>query len=113
VPPPTPDDRAKIFRIFTKDMPLGDDVDIEELAAWTPGFTGADIETMCREAAIRALRADIHADIIHKDHFESALTGIHPSASPEIVKWYNDFEEKLKARKPGSRGSEGPSNLFL
>ncbi|HMF29825.1 MAG TPA: AAA family ATPase, partial [Candidatus Lokiarchaeia archaeon] len=113
VSPPTTEDRAKIFRIFTKDMPLGDDVDIDDLAAITPGFTGADIETMCREAAIRALRADIHADIIHKEHFEAALTGIHPSASKEVVEWYDKFEEKLKARKPGSRGSEGPSNLFM
>lgn len=113
VSPPTAEDRAKIFRIFTQNMPIGDDVDIDDLAAITQGFTGADIETMCREAAIRALRADIHADIIHKEHFDAAIKEIHPSASKEVVEWYDKFEEKMKSRKPGSRGTEGPQNLFV
>ncbi len=113
VSPPTTEDRAMIFGIFTKGMPLDSSVKVPDLAAMTQGFTGADIETMCREAAIRALREDINSNIIKRKHFDAAIKEIHPSASQEIVDWYAKFEEKLKQRKPGSRGGEGPGNLFV
>jgi len=48
--------RAAIFRVHMADLPLADDVDVESLAAQTPGFVGADIANLCNEAALLASR---------------------------------------------------------
>ncbi|WP_423792613.1 CDC48 family AAA ATPase [Methanocaldococcus indicus] len=58
---PVPDEKARldIFKIHTRGMKLADDVDLEELAKKTEGYTGADIEAICREAAMLAVRESI------------------------------------------------------
>ena len=48
--------RREILGLFTRGMPLGDDVDLDALAAQTHGFVGADLEALCREAGMSALR---------------------------------------------------------
>jgi len=101
VAPPTAEDREEIFKIFTKNMPLADDVDIHTLAIKSEFFSGADIESLCREAAIRSLREDIRADIIYSKHFKDAMDDIHPSASPAVCEFYEKFEESLKSRRIG------------
>jgi transitional endoplasmic reticulum ATPase len=73
VPPPNQADREEIFHIFTKNMPLDKHINIANLATRTEYFTGADIESLCRESAIRALREDIRANIIKLRHFNSNL----------------------------------------
>jgi cell division protease FtsH len=49
--------REAIFRIHTRKLPLGDDIDLAVLAAQTPGMVGADIANVCNEAALMATRA--------------------------------------------------------
>jgi transitional endoplasmic reticulum ATPase len=58
---PVPDEKARldIFKIHTRGMNLAEDVDLEELAKKTEGYTGADIEALCREAAMLAVRESI------------------------------------------------------
>ncbi|KAJ3417576.1 AAA ATPase, CDC48 sub [Chytridiales sp. JEL 0842] len=56
VPPPDSVARHAIFKIYTKDIQLDDDVDLQAMAEMTERYTGADIESVCREAAILALR---------------------------------------------------------
>ncbi|ACV24570.1 CDC48 family AAA ATPase [Methanocaldococcus fervens] len=58
---PVPDEKARldIFKIHTRGMNLAEDVDLEELAKKTEGYTGADIEALCREAAMLAVRKSI------------------------------------------------------
>ncbi len=56
VPPPDKKARLEIFKVHTRGMPLADDVDLEELAERTEYYTGADIEAICKEAAILAMR---------------------------------------------------------
>jgi len=99
VTPPAAKEREDIFKIFTKNMPLSKSVKLDALAARTEYFTGADIESLCREAAIRALREDIRAKEIQPEHFETALKDIHPSASPEVNEWYEKFEESLRTKR--------------
>jgi transitional endoplasmic reticulum ATPase len=103
VPPPKQEDRVAIFNIFTEGMPLSKDVDTTKLALQMEYFTGADIESLCREAAIRALRDNIRAKTITMAHFNLALEEMHPSASKEVVESYERFEETLKQRKIGQR----------
>jgi transitional endoplasmic reticulum ATPase len=56
LPVPSRDARRAILSIHTRAMPLARDVDLEELATETEGLVGADLEALCREAAMLALR---------------------------------------------------------
>jgi transitional endoplasmic reticulum ATPase len=90
---PAPDEAARraIFAVHTRTKPLADEVDLDDLAARTTGFSGADIRAVCREAAVLAIRevadryegpaANDHADevSVRPDHFEAALATVEPS----------------------------------
>ncbi|MBI5560300.1 MAG: CDC48 family AAA ATPase [Deltaproteobacteria bacterium] len=101
-------DRLEILTIHTRGMPLADDVNIGKLSQITHGFVGADMEALCREAAMRTLRKifpsiDLHLDEIPyetlvnlevtMDDFMEALKDVEPSALREVfvevpdVKW--------------------------
>ncbi|MBI4177372.1 MAG: AAA family ATPase [Candidatus Aenigmarchaeota archaeon] len=88
--------REKIFEVHTKDMPLSKDVAIDKLAKETEGYSGADIEALCREAAIAALREDIKAKEVKWRHFEGMMKVIKPSLSPELMRAYQAVFEKMK-----------------
>jgi len=96
VPPPNKKGRLEIFKVHTKNMPLGDDVDLEKLAEMTEGYTGADIEAVCREAALNALREDPKAENVHMKHFEKALETISPSISSEDAELYDKLVKVLR-----------------
>jgi len=87
VPLPDREARLEIFKIHTKDMPLLG-VDIEYLAGRTDGYTGADIESICREAAMNALREDVESQGISTLHFMDALSEVKPSVSEAEAKQY-------------------------
>jgi len=115
--------RAQILEIHTRGMPLDDDIEIEKLADLTHGFVGADIENLCREAAMKSLRKSL-SEIEEADDdlmlqggeitpvkvgmgdFLDALKDVEPSAIREIfveiskVTWEDigglkDIKEKL------------------
>ncbi len=58
VQPPDRAGRAKILRVHTRSIPLANDVDLDALAASTPGMVGADLANLCNEAALLAARRD-------------------------------------------------------
>jgi len=89
VPAPDRDARLEIFKIHTRNMPLHD-VDLEELANKTNGYSGADIEAVCREAAMIALRENIKSDRVTGENFERALKKIKPSVSKIDMKRYEE-----------------------
>ena len=95
---PTPDEKARleILRVHTKKMPLAKDVRLEEIAKITQGYSGADLEALCREAAMIALREDLKSKEVKKEHFEKALKTIKPSIPKEVSEWYERFTKKLK-----------------
>lgn len=100
IPPPDEKSRLEIFRVHTKNMPLKG-VDIKDLSKKTEGFSGADIEALCREAAMNALRENIKSKEVKSKHFEQALKKMTPSLSKEIRDHYAKFEERQKKiRKP-------------
>jgi len=98
VPAPDEKGRMEIFKIFTKNMPLASDVDLELINKKLKGFSGADIETLCREAAMIALRENLRARKVTFEHLKVAKESVNPSITPEIIKWYEQFGEKLKSR---------------
>ena len=98
VPAPDEDGRLQILNLFTKDMPLVANIDLDNLNKMLDGFTGADVETLCREAGMIALRENLRARKITEEHFKMALESVYPSITSEISKWYEDFGKKLKSR---------------
>jgi len=101
VPPPDEKARLQILRIYTKKMPLSPDVSLEYLAKITEGYSGADLENLCREAALQAMRRDINSEIVTFNDFENALKTIKPSISPSMIKEYERIKEKIRiSEKP-------------
>lgn len=99
VPTPDHDARLEIFKIHTKNMPL-DGIDLEELTEKTESYSGADIEAVCREAAIAALRKDIESDKINEQDFEKALQFVKPSVSEAMNNFYQAVLKKKKEQTP-------------
>ena len=79
VPAPDAEARASIFKVHTQKMPLASDVDFKELVKKTEGYSGADIEALCREAGMVALRENLDAKQVTAKHFLKALQMIRPS----------------------------------
>ncbi len=96
VPGPDEKSRLKIFEVHTKSMPLAKNVSIDKLAKETEGYSGADIEALCREAAIGALRKDMKAKEVDMKNFNDMLKVIKPSLTPELMKAYQQVFERMK-----------------
>lgn len=92
--------RLEVLRIHTKNMKLADDVDLETLAAETHGYVGADIASLCSEAAMQQIREkmdlidldedEIDVEVLNSlgvtmDNFRFALGNSNPSALRETV----------------------------
>ena len=94
--------RLEIFKIHTKDMPLAKDVDLKGLAKKTVDWVGADIEALCREAAMIALKetldkgGHLRAKKVALKHFEEALEKVKPSVTREVKKYYESWERKYE-----------------
>ncbi|MBQ2652476.1 MAG: CDC48 family AAA ATPase [Methanobrevibacter sp.] len=78
-----PDEEARlaIFEVHTKNMPLSKDVDLKKLAKQTDGYVGADIESVCREAAMLTLRDNLEANEIPNKNFKEAIEKVKPGNS--------------------------------
>ncbi len=97
VPPPNYSARLKMFKLYTRDLNLSEDVDLKELAARTEGFSGSDIFDICQSAQMK----------VNRELFESGKAH-NPYVKPRAVTM-NDFTEILKERKP----SISPNMLLL
>jgi transitional endoplasmic reticulum ATPase len=95
---PVPDEKSReqIFAVHLKGMPLDKDVDVKELAEQTKGYVGADIEAVCREAAIMALRKDMNAKTVSKKNFEEALEKVRASVTEDIAELYDQFKDYFR-----------------
>ncbi|WP_461462089.1 CDC48 family AAA ATPase [Methanobrevibacter sp.] len=78
----TPDEesRLKIFEVHTNEMPLADNVKLSKLAKRTEGYVGADIEAVCREAAMLTLRENMDAEKVDMSAFNEAMEKVKPNA---------------------------------
>jgi cell division protease FtsH len=83
VQPPDRNGRVQILKIHTRSVPLGPDVDLDRIAASTPGATGADIALLVNEAALFAARRD-HTAVEQRD-FTDAIEKIILGAERQVV----------------------------
>ncbi|HID25651.1 MAG TPA: AAA family ATPase, partial [Thermoplasmata archaeon] len=105
IPPPDKEVRKEIFKIHTRNKPLADDVDVDELAEKTEGYTGADISAVCNKAVMTAIREHINkgnGEIrkedfkkikVEKRHFEKALKKVKSLPKEELEKHLKVAEE--------------------
>ncbi len=90
----TPDEESRlaIFKVHTKDMPLAKDVKLSRLAKNTEGYVGADIEAVCREAAMLTLREDINSENVSMKFFEKAMEKVKPknsdASADELIQYF-------------------------
>jgi transitional endoplasmic reticulum ATPase len=101
VPVPERDGRLHILKIHTRDMPLGEDVDLDSIAGRTEGYTGADLEDIVRRAGLQALREDLDIERVTMSYFEDALKETRASVTPEMDREYRDLVRTLKQESPG------------
>ena len=92
IPPPDADSRKEILRIHTKDMPLGK-FSLDDLAGQLDNYTGADIESICREAALISMRAGKKS--VSKKSFEEAIARVRPTITDEMMEYYGRMEGML------------------
>ena len=92
VPPPDKPARESIMAIHSADMPLST-FSMKDILGGMEGFTGADIEAVCREAALIAMRAGKKK--VTKGHFEEAISRVRPTVTPEMLEYYSKMEERL------------------
>src|ERR687893_799838 len=110
VPPPDYESRTKIIKIHTRKKPMAEDFKIEEMAADTDGYTGADIAAVTSAAVMLALREHItkYKDPkeaeknaqqmkIHMTHFKEAMKKIRPLSKQELT-MYKNIASKFDAR---------------
>ncbi len=90
---PNKEARMNILKIHTQNMPLAKDVKLNKIVEQTEGFTGADLESVCREAGLLALREDIKSKSVSMKFFEEALSKVKPSLTDDEIKRYNAIEE--------------------
>jgi transitional endoplasmic reticulum ATPase len=110
VPPPDAGARESIFRIHSEGMPLSK-FSFKDLLTGMDGFTGADIEAVCREAALICMRAGKKK--VTKSHFEEAISRVRPTVTPDMLEYYQKMETRLtsgltniKRNRDFSRGIE-------
>jgi len=105
---PSPDAKARlnILKIHTKHMPLAKNVDLEAITKKTHGFSGADLEELCREAGMNALRKDIKSGRVEKEDFEKALKNISPSVSDKMNEAYKNILNRRKKVEPKQKERE-------
>ena len=111
VPVPDEEARRRIFDVHTRNKPLADDVDLDELASKTEGYVGADIEAVCREASMAATREfigsvtpeEVNESVgnvrVTMAHFEHALDEVTPSVTDEVRERYEEIEERFETRE--------------
>ena len=91
VSPPDEKGRLEIIKILTDGMPLSKDVDLHEISVATQSYSGADLASLCREAAVEAMQNN-SKEISSKD-FATGLKKIRPSITKEVESWYEKIKE--------------------
>jgi transitional endoplasmic reticulum ATPase len=88
--------RLKILEVHTMKMPLAEDVSLKNIAQNTVGYSGADLENVCREAGMQAIREKMeNLEKIEKKHFDFSLSKIKSTIPKEIVDRYENIAKQI------------------
>jgi transitional endoplasmic reticulum ATPase len=95
-----PDEKARleILRIVTQPMPLAEDINLEGISLSTKNFSGADLVSLCREAAVNAMQS--RADIVSNADFVKAIRLVRPSLTKDVEDWYDSVKKNMTYAMP-------------
>jgi transitional endoplasmic reticulum ATPase len=95
-----PDDKARqeILRIITEPMPLAEDINLTSIAQSTKSFSGADLVSLCREAAVNAMQ--VKSDIVSNSDFVKAIRHVRPSITKDVEDWYESVRKNITYAMP-------------
>lgn len=112
---PDPEARLKILKVHSVNMPLAPDVGdhLKLIASQTENYSGADLENICREAGMQAIREWQTSEkepefLIEKRHFRAAMENIQPSLTDDIIKHYRDQAKEVSTMR--SRHKQRPED---
>ncbi|MBO58222.1 MAG: ATPase [Euryarchaeota archaeon] len=108
IPPPDETSRREILSIHSRNMPIGK-FDISDFAKQLDGYTGADIEAVCREAALITMRAG--KKTVTRKHFEDAIKRIRPTVTHEMLEYYSKLEVSLTSGLERVKGGDTLSGI--
>ncbi|HEV8385988.1 MAG TPA: CDC48 family AAA ATPase [Nitrososphaera sp.] len=96
----SPDEKARleILRIITAPMPLADDINLDSIAISTKNFSGADLVSLCREAAVNAMQG--RSEIVSNADFVKAVRLVRPSITKDVEEWYDSVKKNMTYAMP-------------
>lgn len=115
IPPPDLEARHEILHVHTRKMKVGNDLDLKQIAEDTELFTGAELQGLCNEAGMVAMREGISSDtIVCNRHFKEVLRSLKPALSREDVDSYASFLKNpyLRCESTGRRESKATTRFF-
>lgn len=83
--------REEIFRIKMRRMPVAEDVEVAELVRETEGYSGAEVQAVCQEAALKALEEDFETEWVRRKDFVKALAIVQRRTSADLLRLYDDY----------------------
>jgi transitional endoplasmic reticulum ATPase len=111
-PAPDENSRLKILEVCTKNMNLSDEAKsfVPKLAQITTYYSGADLDNLCRESGMQAIREffQTHPEdakkidyriIVEKSHFDVSLKKIQPSLTEDVIQEYDKMAEEVSKRR--------------
>lgn len=100
--PPDERGRREVLRVHTREMPLGNGIDevLDDIAARTPGFTGADLAGLCRGAAVAAIRRTM--GLRSSDSVQEGLAEIFESETRNLRVEAEDFAMATASAEPST-----------
>ena len=87
---PNEDERYEILQIHTRGMPISEDIDLKNLSSELHGYTGADIKSLCREAAMKSIRRYLPEIDLETEKISSAVL---QSMEIKLVDFYDAMHE--------------------
>ena len=93
VQPPDEKGRLEIIKMLTDKMPLANDIKLKEIAVATQNYSGADLASLCREAAVHAMQSNSLK--IGSNDFSAGLKKVKPSMTKEVEQWYGNMRESI------------------
>ncbi|XP_074505169.1 ATPase family gene 2 protein homolog A [Sebastes fasciatus] len=94
VPLPDAPTRREIFSLQFRNMPVAQNVSVDDLVPRTNKYSGAEITAVCREAALLALQEDIKAQHVEARHFERALNTVKPRIPDSLIQSYISYQQQ-------------------
>src|SRR5260370_1650607 len=95
VPAPDHATRLQILKIHTRNMPLAEGVDVDQSTRQAAGYSGADMEAVCRETGLNSFRRGINEKKGEMEELSDALERVKPSSTTDIGNWYHEVTKKL------------------